>query len=235
MNKLVLFHQFIEDKTSANFRFSPPDVINNSEGRIKMYVTQCIFPQPLIEFPESFIILEEGEINIPAFFASDIFDVVNHLNNSLPYEIFNVVSRGQTLFLHTEIYPGESITFSPNLAELLTEGRPNIVVPSFSNTYVSHLSSDLKQSAFYLTSNLMKDSLTVEQSSLPVLATLLIDSTNVYTTHFRLLWQAEKPGFSSLIKKGIHRNIDLSICDREGHIVKLQRGLVFLQLKLCYS
>lgn len=230
MDKLSLanyhFWQRTTEGQDASFVFTLSNYIQTGSDH-RMIIKQCIVPKMDIKIEEGFVSLNDGpKIHTPPFYVLRLSDVVDKINvwlDSVADSFLNSIKKVPDNKMRLDLLPGdkvkltlkkgESLRVSQNLANLLFEGRDHLRA---SQTF--NLAQDDRENFYYLSCDV------VDLLQSPYVATLTRDHS---------VWRVEEAQGKLTIRTGIHNRLVFSVRDKTGAIVKLDRGLFYLQFKIC--
>jgi len=227
------FHRYIlnGDEGKFIFQLSEPLALSNQQ---RIIVKQCVLPKIKVKFPDCEMSFNDDSVfNIPAFYISSPSDVVEKINSLLPSPILSFYPSKKyaskaVVTLH--LPPQQKIRISPPIADLLFEGKT--LIENKNEKEMEHAFStkrSYEENTYYLTCN-MSDRAKVGKIEIPLVNTLVVQYYEGESqTH--LLWTSEET--QGELKRGIYPVIELAIRDKEGELVQLKGGVLFIHFKIC--
>lgn len=222
-----------EGKGEFEFQLTQPLILTGTQ---RIIIRQAVLPKIKVKFPASAVTLDDRvSLTLPSFYLSspsEVVEKINELSNRLLLEFFPSEIYDSKAVITVNLYPGQSLSVSPIIANLLFEKR-NAIANNTGRLKIYRFSSqkEYEENTYLLTCNLAEKT-RVGTLEVPLINTLVVQyREGASQTH--LLWTTEETQGRSYTKTGVFRSIKIGICDRDGEVVKLKGGIFFIHLKVC--
>lgn len=233
---LYHFFRFINEQEVADFDFVLPIPLNVKDRSLRLILRQCVLPVPQVWFEGGFFEINNLRKDISSCYVSSLENLINIINQNLPSNIppLTLIERANTKVIKLVLPPSSYVRVSENIAALFFNGITQLTNDdrSFALEHLTKVKNVLLTRTYYLSSNLIRESVIVGNVQIPLLNTLVVNDF-VNDTECRLLWRDEISQGESYLTPGYHRKITLQIYDHSGELIRLKRGVFFVQLKLC--
>lgn len=236
LNKPLYLSLTVEPKQDARFVLKLREDLH-IDNKKKHYLTvkKCVIPQIHRKFPGGILQLNNRtSFNIPPTYIYSPRDLIETLNAHLVDNGFNALIFSKKDSINTVkivLQKGQSLKVSAHFGRLLFEGKTALQNEGKEQTvsYIFKCQKDYDEGTYFLTCNIM-ESVYVHSKLVPLLSTLVVHYEK-NLGHTTLLWGSSEA--LGQIRVGRYSQINLTICDEQDQVVKLDGGFLFLHLKIC--